>query len=370
MDQKRGSNQNSGAGEDHLQEAWQNARQYAALAGGIPSSFTSVTRALIADSTRNAGELSSGTEFIASRLLKGKSLLAPFYFMSEVAFPGEFEDRLYISHRDLMDLYKPFDLAAFIMLIYLNRRMATICPNDEWKFVVSQLQKQVDIGLQLGLSIPAIGVGNCLLACALETLSLGVFLLHDKKGFTEYRRKISSNPLSCDHTWELARWGCTSAHVGATFVQIFGLGVNTAYAFLLGTSAKDSIPEVNPEIQEDVYRFYIAKQGLKSLFVNKKVPNIAHRGEYYPEGGIVTSFLERVEEIHSISTNDNGWLFKSRDAISPESTPMLFRAASGKRPSAQPSAPVAEETAYGDEDFISDAEEDFFDDDPDSNEPS
>ncbi len=304
-------------------EIWQNARKYAALIGEIPTSFSSISRSLAADGAKGTGELSQGTRFLVKRLLKGGAILAPFFFMSKNLFPDEFENRVYISSNEMIDLYKPFDLASFITIVYLARKFSAVCTLDEWKHVSASFQKLLNIGGQLGASIPAIGIGTSLLVSSISQLSLGVFLLHDRKGFIDYRRQLKSQTHKLNHQWELSRWGCTSAHVGALFIQIFGLGVPAAHGFL--QSALHGTEGIDTETDNEIYRFRIARVWFDSLLAEEKIPAIHHRGRYYPEGGEVEYLLDKTKEFRKMTESDEGWLAKTKDAVSPELTPLLFR---------------------------------------------
>ena len=311
---------------DHDLEIWQTARQYAALLGEIPGSFTSITRSLVADGSKGEGILSSGTQFLLQRLLKGKSILAPFYYMTEAIFPEEFQDRVYMSTNEMVGLYRPFDMAAFITMVFLFKKMATACPANEWEFISPTIQRPLAVGAELGKRIPAIGVGAGMLTACMCQLSYGVFLLHDARGFVEYRRKLKSKTHHPDFKWELSRWGCTSAHVAAVFLQIFGLGVDVAEAFIRGTL--ESSENFSTETDNEVYRYKIARLWLISLLDEGKIPNIAHRGRFYPEGGDVDHLLTNAGSARTAEPDpESAWLNKGRDNISPELTPFLFKAA-------------------------------------------
>lgn len=331
------------AGSD--QETWHNARQYLSSLGEIPSSFTSITRSLVLDGSKESGELSPGTRFLITRLLKGRSIMAPFYFMSCSLFPDEFENRVYISEREMIDLFKPFDLASFIAILYLFKKLSIVCPSAEWTHVSSTLQSQIDVGLRLGHVIPAMGIGPALLTSSMCQLGLGAFLLHDQKGFVDYRRKLKGVTYKLDHKWEMSRWGCTSAHVGSLFIQHFGLGVTAAHAFVRGLI--DPETDLANETDPEVYRYKVIKLWLNSLLDSGRIPNIAHRGRFYPEGGDVEDLLKYVSSVRGAG-DEAGWLSKTKDDVSPEITPLLFRVG-GKGPAAAaPPAPSAEEESDSD----------------------
>jgi len=253
--------------------------------------------------------------------------MAPFYFMSEALYPEEFENRVYISNAEILSLYKTFDLAAFVSVFYVLKKFSGTCPASEWSPIVSKLQQQVDVGIHLGLAIPAIGIGTGLLAAAMAPLSLGVFILHDAKGYVDYRRKLKGEIQALDYGWELSRWGCTSAHIASIFIQMFGLGVPAAHAFF--QSAINPSENLSVETDNDVYKYKIARIWIDSLLKDSKIPNIAHRGRFYPEGGEIELLLEKLNVIKQAKPED-GWLLKNKESISPELTPLLFKAGATK----------------------------------------
>lgn len=295
-----------GSSEADDLEAWQNAQGYAGLFGDIPATFSSVVRSLKVDS--DSGKLSDGSLYLTQRLLRSKAVLSPFYYgVLEFAKYSKIEVGPVPS---LISKIKPIDLSALLATIYLYRRALKVCPQDEWQYISPHLTVEGDLGGRIGYSMPAIGFQTGILTGVLKWFALGSFLLHDKKGFVEYRRLLKQRGNELDFQWEKSRWGCTSSQVAAVFLQSFGFGVDAVSSLVTGLS---DAPGEAALKDKGIYRVHITSVWIKSLRTTCSVPDISHRGEFYPDAKDLEQMIQDAQRLKDQGSSK--WLDQDKEAI-------------------------------------------------------
>jgi hypothetical protein len=302
-------------------ESMQNARAYAGLFGEIPSSFTTVLRTLLVEHEKNGGSLSAGGRFAAGRLLRSNSIASPLYFASKIYRPEIFAGPGVFNSNRFMDVYSPFDLAVLIGTIYLYRRAKSVAEADEWAYIIADLQERVDISYQVGQAIPKIGGTIAVLCTAFPTIALATFQRHDKKGFKEYRRHLKSKGRAFDTIFEMRQWECTSVQIAAVFLQILGFGIEFSGNFSRGLL---SVPPLQNKLDSTAYRFPLCSLWVDALLKSGAVPDMVHRGDFYPQKDALTTLLERVQRIRD-GANRHPWLKATKDELTPDSAPELFQ---------------------------------------------
>ena len=297
------------------------ARAYSNLIVEIPSSFTSTVRTLILDQEKNSGKLSAAGRFLALRLLKGPSLLAPFYFAGLTYKNKELGAEGGPTLQNLVKVFSPYEISGLLGLIYLLRKVKGTVSEIIWDEHKPHIFKGIEIGGHLGLALPKIGFTMGLFCGGLGKLGQCLFQKHDEKAYKEYRRHLRAKKLDLDLQYEMGVWGCTQYNVASMFIQLLGYGVNTANSYSAGMSG--GIVPGGGEPPPDVYRFKIASVWLDSLKSTGLVPNITHKGDYYPTKE-ATELL--VQEIGIILEKGSklAFLDKTKEDLSPEKTPYLF----------------------------------------------
>lgn len=265
--------------EDSSGSSWDHARAYASLLGTVPSSFNTAIRALKGDADKS-GELSRGTTFQAGRLAQSPSLSACFSFAAKTFFPEEVQRNPSMAGKDFLKIFPAEAMATLIGTSYYYRKAKQLAAEDEWTHYSKNIHYQTDLGGFLGLVIPRIGLGKGVLVGAIDTIALTCFHLHDKKGFTEYRRLLKNKNVREELTHEQDRWGCTRYHVGGILLQALGLGIEFSNNYAVGLLASDANEKL---LQPDAYTFRISRVWLESLMKNSEAPDRAMRVEYYPE---------------------------------------------------------------------------------------
>lgn len=304
-------------------EAWQNAQGYAGLFGEIPATFSSVVRALKVDI--ESGKLSDGSIYLVQRLLRSKAVLSPFYFGIE-----EFAKYSNIEVSPLSTLIskiKPGDLAGLLAVIYLYKRAARLCSDEEWAHITPGMTVEIDLGGRIGYAMPAVGFQTGLLTGSLRWFALGAFLLHDKKGFIEYRRLLKQKNNIFDLDWERARWGCTSSQVAAVFLQSFGFGVDAVNGLAAGLSQNP--PELALK-DKSIYRSYITSVWIQSLRTTAAPPDISHRGEFYPDAKELSFLTEDAQRLRD--KGSSMWIAKTKDDIPAKALSVLLPGVTTEEP--------------------------------------
>ncbi len=305
--------------EFNTTESWDYARRFAGLLGAVPSSFSSTIRGVLGDWEKSKS-LSHGNKYEINRLLKTASVKAPAYYAGVTYFPDKIGDLERIGPEEFLSLYSPPDLCAVIGLVYFYRRAKRMVVADEWPFIGGPTLVSVDLAGLIGFSIPAIGANVALLSLGLWGVAYSTFAIHDKKGFTEHRRELKVKKLSRSDELEMQRWGCCGYQIATVLAQALGFGVQFSECMTRGLS-----PDTrgSSALDREAYRFAIAYMWHESLLATGKIPNIAHRGEFYPSKGAVAALEEAALQLKN-SGSSVAWLEKNKEDISPDLTPALF----------------------------------------------
>lgn len=318
-------------------ESWEIARNYSGLLGVVPSSFSSVIRSLMNDEVRNKGELQHGTRFLVERLAKSRSIKACLYFGALTFHADKVEGKAKITDRELVDLYRPAELAGIIGIAYLFRRARKLCDPGQFSSITNHFQMTVDVGTHIGYAIPAISPIVGFLAGGMPYLGLSPFLFYDRKGFIEYAKHLRTKQMLFDYEYELQRWSCTSAQIGSVMMQALGLSVPMAHAYATGVTVKSA--KVLDEVP-DAYRFSLVAIWINAMMDTLAEPEMVHNAQYYPTQAALARLIENVKEVRD-SGSVHCWMIRGSHDVSPESTPALF---SSQPPEPRPAGvPVSDE---------------------------
>jgi hypothetical protein len=308
-----------GESEFNTPESWEIARKYASLLGEVPNSFSSTIRAMLTDFDRTKG-LSNGSLYLGTRLVKTPSMLSPLYFATQTFQDMRLDSMSTINAESFFTLYNPIELSAFIGLTYLYRRARKSVHQDEWGQLVAPMSVAVDLGGHVGYSIAAIGPVAGIFAPGMRYLGLSTFLIHDRKGFVDYRRQNKIKGDRFNLSSEMAQWGCTHVQIGSVLVQALGFGVEFAATFARGLSPDT---RENPNLDKEAYQFHICDVWIEALLNTGDVPNIVHRGAFYPTKETNGKLIESARQLKAEGSRYS-WLDRGKEDISPEQTPQLF----------------------------------------------
>lgn len=290
-------------------ESWEVARNYASLIGTIPSSFSATVRTLVSDGDKGNETYSAGGRSLALRLLRSPSLFAAVSAAARDFRPGQCGESP--TPKDLIAVFKPSELAVLIAFLYVFRRARKVAPADEWQFLFPLLHRRADLGLAVGSAITTVGVPCALIVGAAQSIAASTLQAHDKAGYKDYRRFLKSKAIDFDGEFELGRWGCTTAQIGATIFQNSGFGVTVADAFVQ-VAHGSSLASRDNETQILRTRFTVAKDWIDSLSEEPKHPDHVHDARYYPLKAAAELVLKQAAQLHRSGVISN-WLDLSKD---------------------------------------------------------
>lgn len=302
-------------------ESWMVARKYASLFGDVPSSFSSTIRTLLIDQVKHEKKLTPASRFQVVRLLSGPSAKAMFYYACKTFKEDLIPDADYLTVKDLVTLFEPEDLAAIVAMIFLYRRCRKLCAQDNWQSHADALRLESEVGGHLGLKIPSIGFGTGLLIGALPHLALSAFRHHDSKNFVHYAKYLQEKNLVFDITYEVPRWQASCLQVASAMLQSLGFGLESTESFVKGLDSRFGIDDIK---EDSYYRMRIARIWIHSLIDTGDQPDIPMRGAFYPLKEELADLQERIAPVKS-SGPVYDWLNRTKEDISEEKTPELFR---------------------------------------------
>lgn len=304
-------------------KSWEVARAYADKIGEMPFAFTSSIRMLLVDA-KESGVMTNANATQAALLLNSPSLKAMFYFAAKTFSPDKVEETSYISKRKLAAFFTPFELASLLAMAFLFRRCRKRAKSDLFEESVFTIQRDVNLGAYVGQAIPHIGVGWGIMIGGIRHLAETAFLLHDADGFGKYVRHRNKAKVAFDIDFEVSRWGCTSLQVASVLLQSLGFGIEMSEGLIVGLDPRT--PE--EEIREDrFYRVKITRLWIDTLVETGDIPQITHRGNYYPLESNLAILLEKLQREPNPGSNQ-AWLTKSKSDITPDKVPSLYLDAS------------------------------------------
>jgi hypothetical protein len=303
-------------------ESWEQAKKYAAVIGNVSSLFSSCIRFLMKDYASGQKTLSTASKYSLGRLLSSPSFKAPIYFAAK-AFKGEeLEAKGKITPEELAALFTPDELAHLVGMLYVYRRLQRLAPEDEWKEISKLTHTHAQLGGLVGQALPRIGLSWGLLLGTVRHLSWGLFVVADKKVFTNYRRQTKIKKLSFDIPEETRLWGCNHLQVGSLVIQQLGLGTAIPQSINLGLLNHDTPDD---RVSDEGYRARILWIWIEALKATGCQPDITHKGAYYP----VKAAAEKLETLAAPIISDGvpiEFYRVNKDDLTPQSAPHLFAA--------------------------------------------
>ena len=286
--------------------SWEHARAYANLLGTVPSSFTTAIRQLKTDADKG-GVVSRPTAFQANRLCHSPSLSASLLAAGKIYFP----EKNIIDDTKLVSSVPPDALAGLLGTAFYYCKAKKLAADDEWAQYAKVVPNRIEVGGIVGKTIPRIGLTRGLFSASFDTIALTAFHLHDKKGFTEYRRYLKNKSKREDIAYENDRWGCTRYNVASILIQALGFGIDFANSYAVGMLATDGEEK---SLAGDAYCFRITKVWTDALEDTGKEPDRAMRVEYYPESAELAVLKECSARLKANPTTSS-WLDKTKKDV-------------------------------------------------------
>jgi hypothetical protein len=309
------------AESDQEAQSWQLARQVSNSIKPLPIAFTSSVRLLICDQLGNKGTIRPVTKFQVARIFRSNSFKAMLYYATKDLYPAAVKDKPFVSTGDMMALYSPADLASLIGMYVMYKKVRRLVDEQEWKQFKYDLNKQIFIGGQIGISIPKIGVGAGILTASMALLSLATLYSAEPKAFANYRRQLQKNSFKQDPKQEIEIWGCSSLQIATLNMSILGYGVEVSEALMKGLESARSFHKLNNPMHLD---YYMARLWLHTFWDKQKQPNITIPGDYYP---LEADRVKSVSAIDGFKESDIHWFERNAEDVEESKTPQLFNKA-------------------------------------------
>lgn len=306
--------------EEEQIEPWVVANQYAKLFGDIPASFITLVRTCMNSYENKDNKIEPAVAFELKRFIKSDSMRAPLYFYIKT-FKPELLDLTKDFSKNCTSMFKADEIAAVLPILCIFRRAQRLISEEDWKFIGPSLETKSEIGLHIGMAIPKVGAGFGLITGVIRYLGLMTFLIHDKKGFGEYRRHLKLKKLPYEYEYEISRWGCTHVQVAVNLLVGMGYPSKLAQAVQEGLEAE----ELKKELKKTplAYGIKVTEIWADALVDTGSLPGSSHDGEYYP----MKDEMDKMNELVALSL-ENGtqyaWLSKVKENINQDETPELM----------------------------------------------
>ena len=298
-------------------ESWKVALAVSKKIGYVPIAFSQAIRLLITDHLKNKGQISAATKYQVSRVFKGASFKSTIYFASRELREDHFANVTACSVGDLVALYTPLDLAAFITCFFLNRRLKK-AGGDVWPLVSPQFSREASIGALVGVAIPTIGYAPGLLLSALRNVSHALMSVDNPKSYEEFRKNLIASKKMIDEDLERKLWKTTSSQVSSMILT--ALGFKSEVSEIIGSvvNTTQRAAEIkNPQVQS----FRLAHLWNEAFVLKREQPLEKLNSTFFPLE------KDRVKASPHIEAALNGrisWLDRGKDDLNPQLAPHLF----------------------------------------------
>ncbi|MCB0330363.1 MAG: hypothetical protein KDD70_11885 [Bdellovibrionales bacterium] len=309
----------SSAGAQDSAQVWKQAKKTAESLGYVPASFSIAVRTLIQDQNEFDASLRPVTKYQVARLLKTPTFKAMLYYGTQDLRSGYIADQDNLTVGSMMDLFEPLDLAAMIACFVYYRKAKKLLNDTQWEYIKEQIDQDSQIGAQIGVSIPTLGIATGLITGTLLQAGLAALIKSNEKAFKEYRRYLNGEGLPYDFKKEEELFGCSSEQVGVFTLSKMGFGVDIGQAFTVAFDLKRDISTIKEPLQ---LKMRLSRLWIDTLKAGNDQPTKRFPGEFYP----VQTERDRLNaEVKKIMGGKFPWLGRRKDDISEEKTPLLFK---------------------------------------------
>ncbi|MCB0317742.1 MAG: hypothetical protein KDD56_03230 [Bdellovibrionales bacterium] len=303
------------------QESWERALSISGKIGTIPGLFSSTIRTLQLDQSKG-GTLSPGGRHGIKTLFKGPSMKSAVYHAALTYRPEKLEQDTFQRASNLIKVFNPEELATIIAILFAYKKISRICQKYDlvWQERYKEMCRDIDLGALIGEALPKIGLSWGMLIPCINHMSLALMLDADQKALREYKLHLKNQNIFSDPEKEFELFGCTHGQVCSSLVQKLCVGTEISEAMLQGFQVgyrEKQLSNLN-ELKVQVCKIWIDE------FVSTcNIPDMPHRGEFYPKTDALNKLLPLAKEIAK-NGSTHYWLSKTAENINPESHPMLF----------------------------------------------
>ncbi len=299
-------------------ESWAVALACAKRIGYVPTAFSQAIRLLVSDHLTNNKQIRAVTKYQVARVFRGPSFKATIYFASRQLAAEYLEHNKSVSIGDLVALYSPLDLAAFITCFFLNRRLKKITPEATWNVIGPKFLRDASIGALVGVAIPRLGYAPGLLIGSLKNLSLVLMTGEDRSKYSTYIRKLEAEKKLSDDDLERELWRTTSSQVSSMILTHLGFKSEIGETIAAAMNTKTPTDDIeNLTIQS--YR--LAYLWSETFIFGRQQPLERLDGKYFPfEKDRAIAELQIVE----VKSGEKTWLERCQADLTKEHAPHLF----------------------------------------------
>lgn len=304
------------------EQLWKNARLYSEQVGKIPISFSTAVRTLKLNYNKNFESGKSGynseSKFQTVRLLKSKSVLAPFFFATMTLYQEELKGKTGLTAEQILEFHNPSIAANFLSLLYYSRKIKKLCIPEAWVWLEKRVQEFSDIGILLGRSVSAIGPADGVIMGTMRHLSLGLFMAADNKKFQAYKRHLKDKKQSFDLQKEIELFECSHSYVGSILLQLMGFGVDYANAYSLALNSRHTDKLIALAGKLRLTALYI-----EALYTGQEPPSLPEEHDYEISDHNMDILVDASERIRD-EGSEFSWLLKKKEHLTRAATPQLL----------------------------------------------
>ncbi len=306
---------------DPTTRSWKEARNIVAVVGPCPRLFTTAVHFLNLDQANNEDVAQHSAKACINLLLHSDSFTAALYYAALTYKEPLLRESSLGRRVRIVDLFQASEMSALIAILYLYRRLRKGCDKELFAKITEEMIVDIELAGKIGYAIPAIGLQYGLLVGALPHLGRAMLLGIDKKKYKKYRLGMKVENKEFDLDAEHKIWGCNHLQIAVLLAQVVGIKGEILDPILRGLPEKFLS---DTEKEEDMYRAKLTSVWLHSLRDRGEIPNMLHKGEYYPMASQV-DHLTHVGEHLSKEGTLTRWLERNKEDIGPKKTPELIR---------------------------------------------
>ena len=313
------TNTNAGKSRD----SWAIALDISKRLGYVPLAFPVAVRQLVADSKTKENETRPVTKYQIARIFRGPNFKSMLYHVTQLTAKDTVQNFQSLSVGDMMDMYRPLDLASLLSSYVIGRMVRKLAPSELMEDIRPHLTRECQVGALVGVAIPNLGYAAGVLWGSLRHLSHALMAMQDPKSYKTFRKAVTGLSPNETAKKEIEIWGCTSSQVASMLLTSLGFGKETAQLLERAGTYQGAITSIT---EEDLKNFRLAVLWFECFATGKEQPLEKLPTKFFP---FETDRKKVNTSLAEIKATIPSWLERSGDDISPEKTPLLFVKAKG-----------------------------------------
>ncbi len=303
---------------DTDERSWKQAKEYSKRLGYVSSVLSANIRLLCWHDRPAMEAIMPLTKYQVGRMVRGPNFKSVLYYFTDLVARKEISSRSRLTVGEMLDLFKPTEIGAFLLTAALTRIARSIAPPELLREVRPHLAREAHIGALVGIAVPHLGLAPGILWGALPHVAHILMSMDDPILYRTWRRSAVVASTSEKSRREFEVWGCSSAQVCALLMANLGFSRQTACAFELAARYHGPLGYLK---EGELQRFRAALLWLETLVNGQVEPNESLPAHLYP-------FQETKAQAQTLlaefTLHEPAWIERSVRDISPERTPSLF----------------------------------------------